>query len=202
MKRIIREAFNSLNEQYYSRNLREHIKHGLGADKCMFRIGSAGFVGLMAEVRLLAEEGLYVLNEQERFLLEDTDLGEWGMFRGSMVPLGLPMAEGWDEDHDLLHEAEHKGKKVQLGKPKRGGSKKFYVYVNAGKNKDGSVRVKKVSWGYPGMSVKISDPERRKNFAARHRCTQQNDRTTAAYWACRTARYPHLTGAKKSYTWW
>ena len=196
-KRLINER----NDHYYSEALCEHVKKGIGADQCMFRLGSVAFVELMSEVRMMSEEGLYELNVQERFLLEGTDLGEWGVFRGRVVPLGLPMVEGWDEDEEL-HEAKYKGKDVELGKPKRGGSKKFYVYVNAGKNKDGSVRVKKVSWGYPGMSVKINDPERRKNFAARHRCEQQNDRTTAAYWSCRTARYPHLTGAKKSYTWW
>ena len=202
MKGLMTEEFNRLNGDYYSEALVEHVSRGIGADRCMFRIGSPAFVELFSEIRMLAEEGLYALNEQESFLLEGTDLGEWGVFRGKVVPLGLPMMEGWDSDEELLGEAEYKGKKVELGKPKRGGSKKFYVYVNAGKNKDGSVRVKKVSWGYPGMSVKISDPERRRNFAARHRCEQQNDRTTAAYWSCRTARYPHLTGAKKSYTWW
>jgi hypothetical protein len=52
------------------------------------------------------------------------------------------------------------------------------------------------------MPVGIHDPARRKSFAARHKCTTRNDKTTASYWACRTGRYPHLTGAKKKYTWW
>jgi hypothetical protein len=30
---------------------------------------------------------------------------------------------------EIIEEAEYKGKKVQLNKPQRGGSKKFYVYV-------------------------------------------------------------------------
>jgi hypothetical protein len=200
-KELLREQTNRENSYLFSNALREHVSRGLGGDSCMFRVGSRAFVEMFAEIRMLSEAGAYVLNEQERFLVEETELGEWGRFDGSVVPLDIPMVEG-DEDEHPLNEAEYQGKKVQLGKPKRGGSKKFYVYVNAGKNKDGSVKVKKVSWGYPGMSVKISDPERRKNFAARHRCTMQKDKTTAAYWACRTARYPHLTGAKKSYTWW
>lgn len=193
---------NVSNKKYYSDHLLEHVNEGLGIDKCMFRIGSYSFVELMSEVRMLAEEGLYKLNDQENFLLENKDLGDWGIHEGKVVPLGLPLVNEFYEEDSHLLEAEYKGRKVQLGKPKRGGSKKFYVYVSDGKNKDGSVKVKKVSWGDSNMSVKIRDPKRRKSFAARHRCEQQNDKTTAAYWACRTARYPHLTGSKKSYTWW
>jgi hypothetical protein len=200
-KELLREERNRENAYLFSRALREHVNRGLGGEACMFRVGSRAFVEMFAEIRMLSEAGAYVLNEQEKFLVGETELGEWGMFGGVAVPLDLPMVES-EEEEIPLNEAEYQGKKVQLNKPKRGGSKKFYVYVNAGKNKDGSVKVKKVSWGYPGMPVKISDPERRKNFAARHRCTTQKDKTTAAYWACRTARYPHLTGAKKSYTWW
>jgi hypothetical protein len=194
---------NSRNKKYYSKSLVEHTDRGLGIDKCMFRVGSYSFINLISEVRMLVEEGLYKPNDLESFLLENSDLGEWGVYERKVVPLGLPMInEDWEQNEIELMEAEHKGRKVQLGKPKRGGPKKFYVYVSAGKNKDGSTKVKKVSWGDSGMSVKIKDPKRRKSFAARHRCEQQNDRTTAAYWACRTARYPHLTGSKKSYTWW
>ena len=50
---------------------------------------------------------------------------------------------------DYIPEAEYRGKKVALNKPKRGGSKKFYVYV---KSKKGNV--KKVSFGDTGLSVK------------------------------------------------
>jgi hypothetical protein len=64
--------------------------------------------------------------------------------------------------------------------------------------------VKKVEWGLRGMSVKIADAGRRKSFAARHRCekTTKKDKATPRYWACRTGRYPHLTGGKKKYKWW
>ena len=55
---------------------------------------------------------------------------------------------------DYIPEAEYRGKKVQLNKPKRGGSKKFYVYV---KSKKGNV--KKVSFGDTGLSVKLKREE-------------------------------------------
>jgi hypothetical protein len=190
---------NKKNIFLYSKDLKEHVKRNIGADACMFRVGSRKFVEFCAEVKTLAKLGLYKLNSEEKFMLENTNLGEWAIYKNKIVALDLPMIE---EKFEKLNEAEYQGKKVELNKPKKGGPKKYYVYVNAGKNKDGSMKVKKVTWGYPGMRVRISDPERRKSFKARHKCEQQNDKTTAAYWACRTGRYPHLTGSSKSYQWW
>ena len=80
-------------------------------------------------------------------------------------------------------------KDVELNKPKVGGPKKYYVYV-----KDGD-KVKKVTWGdTTGLKVKLNDLGARKSFAARHRCDQQKDRTTAAYWACNLPRYADQLG--------
>lgn len=82
---------------------------------------------------------------------------------------------------DLL-EAEYKGKKVELNKPFRtpGAAKKFAVYV---KNDAGRVVI--VRFGYPQLSIKRSDPERRKSFRARHSCDTAKDKTTPRYWSCR-----------------
>ena len=81
-----------------------------------------------------------------------------------------------------LQDAEYQGKKVQLGKPIRGGSKKFYVYVKDPKTKN----VKKVSFGdTTGLSIKRDDPARRKSFRARHNCSNPGPRTKARYWSCR-----------------
>ena len=93
------------------------------------------------------------------------------------------------EGQDIEEAAKAKKKNPPIGKPKRGGSKKFYVYV---KNKNGNVI--KVSFGIHGMSVKIADPERRRSFAARHQCSQQKDRTKASYWACNLPRYAKSLG--------
>ena len=81
-----------------------------------------------------------------------------------------------------LNEAEYQGRDVKLGKPFRpkGGPKKFAVYV---KNEKGNVV--KVNFGDPGLSIKRDDPERKKAFRARHKCSQKKDRTSAGYWSCR-----------------
>jgi hypothetical protein len=79
-----------------------------------------------------------------------------------------------------LNEAEYKGKDVELGKPTRGDVKKFKVYV---KNSKGNVV--KVNFGDPNMEIKRDDPERRKSFRARHKCSDAKDRTTPKYWSCK-----------------
>jgi hypothetical protein len=79
-----------------------------------------------------------------------------------------------------INEAEYKGRKVKLGKPTKGDVKKFKVYV---KNKKGNVI--KVNFGDPNMEIKRDNPERRKSFRARHKCSQVKDRTTPKYWSCK-----------------
>jgi hypothetical protein len=93
-------------------------------------------------------------------------------------------------------ELEEEKKQPALGKPKRGGSKKFYVYVKDPKTK----RIKKVSFGQVGMSAKINDPKARKAFAARHKCAQKTDRTKPGYWSCRLPRYAKLIGLKSTFS--
>ena len=79
---------------------------------------------------------------------------------------------------------EYQGKKVDLDNPFRlpqGSDKKFGVYV---KNpKTGNVVM--VKFGDPNLSIKRDDPERLKNFRARHNCDQKTDKTTPGYWSCK-----------------
>ena len=106
------------------------------------------------------------------------------------------------EQQMKLKEAEYQGKKVSLSKPKRGGSKKFYVYVMNPKTK----KVKKVSFGAAGgggsLAVKLKDPKARKAFADRHNCDQKNDKTKPGYWSCRLPRYAKSLGLSGGGTWW
>ena len=82
---------------------------------------------------------------------------------------------------EIDEDAEYQGKKVKLNNPVRGGSKKFYVYV---RNEKGNVV--KVSFGdATGMDIKRDDPERRKNFRARHNCDNPGPKTKARYWSCK-----------------
>ena len=85
-----------------------------------------------------------------------------------------------------LHEAEYQGRKVKLGKPMQGDTKKFKVYV---KNPKGNVV--KVNFGQGGkakggtMKIRKSNPKARKSFRARHNCDNPGPRHKARYWSCR-----------------
>ena len=54
------------------------------------------------------------------------------------------------------------------------------VYV---KNDKGNVV--KVYFGDPNMSIKRDDPERRKNFRARHNCDNPGPKWKPRYWSCK-----------------
>jgi hypothetical protein len=86
-----------------------------------------------------------------------------------------------EADCDCLLEAKYQGRTVPLGKPMRGDSKKFKVYVKNPK----TGKVVKVNFGAKGMNIKKNNPVRRKAFRARHNCTNPGPRTKARYWSCR-----------------
>ena len=98
------------------------------------------------------------------------------------------MNEG--EQLDEKKKAKKKKKDPPIGKPKRGGSKAYYVYVRDPKTK----RIKKVSFGSGGLRAKINNPKARQAFAKRHRCSEKNDRTKPSYWSCRLPRYAKALG--------
>ena len=85
---------------------------------------------------------------------------------------------------------DEKKKDPPIGKPKRGGSKAYYVYVRDPKTK----KVKKVSFGSGGLRAKIKNKEARNAFAARHKCSTKKDRTKAGYWSCNLPRYAKALG--------
>jgi hypothetical protein len=155
----------------------------------IFRMYSKNYFKTINEARKLYNEGkLKNIHEWDKELFK-TDIGKVGVYEGKKVPLDIP-----------LMEAEYQGKDVDLNQPKRGGSKKFYVYV-----KDGD-KVKKVSFGAQGgggsLAVKLKDPEAKKAFKDRHNCEQKNDKTKAGYWACRLPRYAKSLGLSGGGQWW
>tara|TARA_X000000950_G_scaffold288421_1_gene405101 strand:- start:3263 stop:3796 length:534 start_codon:yes stop_codon:yes gene_type:complete len=141
-----------------------------------FRLGSFMYFEVIKEVRKRIEEGKYRLTEIDKNIIE-TDLGQYEIYEGELVPLDCPMM-AITEDEDK-----------PLNKPMRGGPKKFYVYV-----KDGD-KVKKVTFGdTTGLSVKFSDKSARASYVARHNCDTANDKTSAGYWSCRLPYYAKQLG--------
>jgi len=280
-------------KQILSENLQYHVHNKLPLTENTFRYGSQSFINLWAEARSLYLREIIHVNDDDKEILTETDLGNYGMYEGKKVPLGLPMEntvnesedfeeeEDWDDDDNIytgpysygidkrtwdrdwrlpkdnlfnasktikatnnrvdairkmlerfpkeldkfendpnypafdmnydelvkwyksvsnfdLSEAAKKKKKKDppIGKPKRGGSKAYYVYVRDPRTK----KVKKVSFGSGGLKAKINNPKARKAFAARHKCSTKTDKTKAGYWSCRLPRYAKLLGLKSSFS--
>jgi hypothetical protein len=241
-----------LTEDKVSKNLQYHLDKSIPLHENAFRDGTEAQLQLFKEVRKLYNDEKLYLNPEDRWLVENTDIGNYGLYEGQFVALDVPMIEEetnptdtitmdvplfirmleyaredakTDMDlHDVtekalalstsgatltmanyesiagksLDEALYQGKKVPLGKPKRGGSKKFYVYV-----KDGD-KIKKVSFGAAGggqnLSVKLRDPKARRAFASRQNCDKKKDRTTPGYWSCNIGRYWKSLGGGSNFS--
>ena len=178
-----------------SEELQYHIDENLTLTNNVFMVYSKKYFDLINEVRDLWMRDLIQLNEEdEQMVMSDT--GKVALFEGEMVYLDAPVLES--DDFDFLNEAEHRGKKVNIGKPFRtpGGPKKFAVYV---KTPGGGV--KKVTFGDPNLKVRNKNKGAAKSFRARHKCDQKKDRTTAGYWSCNVGRYSKQLGLKSSNSW-
>jgi len=176
-------------------NLSYHISEKKPLTENTFRYGSSAFLNLWSEARQLYSRNILDVYGLDKEIITETHLGEYGIFEGQKVPLDMPMVE-----EDTINEAEYHGKKVELNKPKRGGSKKFYVYVLDPKTK----KVKKVQFGAAGggqnLAVKIRDPKARQAFAKRQHCSEKKDRTKPGYWACNIGRYWKSLGGEKNFS--
>ena len=159
-----------------SEGLQHHIDNDMVLGS-LYRVGSEMYFETFNAARKLFNEGKIELDGVDRHLVEHTDIGQYDLYEGNHVPLDCPIVMEEDE-------------KVELNVPKRGGPKKFYVYV---KNDKGNVV--KVTFGdTSGLKAKINDPEARKSFAARHNCDTANDKTTPKYWSCRLPYYAKQLG--------
>jgi len=201
LKKLIREVLENkdccsatkptkapiLNENLQSRvlmteNMQYHIDNKKPLYETTLPYGSKAYLDLWAEARYLYSRGVLNVEDIDKEKITETDLGEYGIFEGQIVPLDMPMP-----DEDILNEAEYQGRKVQLGKPMQGDVKKFKVYVKNDKGK-----VVKVNFGFGGKSakgkrmvIKDKNPKKRAAFRARHNCKNPGPRWKARYWSCK-----------------
>jgi hypothetical protein len=168
-----------------SEHLQYHIQNKLPLAENTFRYGSKAFLDLWKEARELHNSGIILLEGDDKQIAEETDLGKAIKINNQIYFLDLPLLE-----------EEKKKKNPPLNKPKRGGSKAYYVYVRDPKTK----KIKKVSFGSSGLRAKINNPKARKAFAARHRCGTGEQKTSARYWSCRLPRYAKLLGMNTTFS--
>lgn len=176
MYHLNRNLLLESTEMVINEGLKYHLDTDTPIHKNVYRYGSNKYFELFKEARLLYEEGILEATDENDIFFLESDIGDVGVYEGQKVVLDFP-----------IQEAEYEGEEVELNSPKRGGSKKYYVYV-----KDGD-KVKKVSFGADdggqNLSVKLKDKDARKAFADRHNCDQKNDKTKAGYWSCNLPKY-------------
>ena len=173
-----------------SEGLKYHLDNARPLTEHVYRAGSESYFNLWAEARALYSRNIIEVQGDDLEILTETDLGHFGMYEDKKVPLDFIFEEV------EVNEVDKKKKNPPIGKPKRGGSKKFYVYVR----KPGG-GIKKISFGdTTGLSAKINNPQARKAFSARHDCPNKKDRTKASYWSCRLPRYAKLLGLKSNFS--
>lgn len=169
-----------------SEGLKHHIDNNKPLTEHVYRAGSSNYFNLWAEARTLYTRGILDFSGDDLEILTETHLGEFGVVEGQKVPLDFP----------ILEEAKNENKPI--GKPMRdsSGGKAYKVYVRDPKTK----KIKTVRFGSGGLKAKINNPKARKAFAARHKCSQKNDKTKASYWSCRLPSYAKLLGLKSNFT--
>jgi hypothetical protein len=200
VKKVIQEKYNNkmvLKESVGVSDILEyHLENKINLTENVFRPYSPKFFEIINEVRDLYENKKVTVPLKDLWLIESDFGKEVKLKNGETIRLEVPYLL---ED---LNEAEYKGRKVEIGKPMRnsGGGKKYVVYVMNPSTK----KVKKISFGdvHGGLTAKVSNPEARRSFAARHNCKAKKDRMTAGYWACRINRYAHLWGGKTYGGYW
>ena len=193
------------SKQTLSEGLQYHLDNKLPISQPIYRYGSESYFKLFKEVRQLFNEGKLELFGVDKEIITETDLGESFKHNSEILYLDhiYESEDAEAEDIKMIADepfSESKTKTPPLNKPKRGGSKKFYVYVRDPKTK----KIKKVSFGAAGggqnLRVKINDPKARRLFADRQNCHQKNDKTKPGYWSCRLPRYAKLLGLKSNYS--
>ena len=162
------------NTKCLSESMTYHADNNIPLHVNVYRMGSKKYFELFIEARKLLSEGkIELTNKEDIWLLENTEIGNFDYYNGKKVPLDYPYELMIYKDE--INEAEYRGKKVDLNKPKRtrGGKKKFVVYtkkpVKKTKNNKKGYKIVKVGFGQPGMRIS-KNAAARKSFLARHRC--------------------------------
>jgi hypothetical protein len=190
------------NRTIISEGLRYHLDNQIPLVENVYRYGSESYFILINEVRNLYNEGKVDLSFMDEELIK-TDIGKKVVFEGKEVWLDIPM-----EDNEILSEAKFRGKNVKTSSPQRSssGGKAYRVYVSgcAKKTKSNPSGVKQIRFGSGGLKAKLTQPDRKKAYNARHGCSKgrHNDKCKAGYWSCRLPRYAKKLGLSGGGTWW
>lgn len=97
-----RKASKTLSE-----GMSYHLQHRITLDDNVYRPGTKEFFDLFNEAREIWKQGIYEATEAEYEIFQ-SNIGDWAMFEGRMVPLDFPM---WEESGIKESFADHYGDK-------------------------------------------------------------------------------------------
>jgi flagellar basal body rod protein FlgC len=179
--------------------LKKIYRRGAGAFSSSHRVGKTRGQWAMARVNMFLKmvsggevKKSYraadqdVVEGSEEYYLEEENLAFvcFDELDFALARFDLQRVDALEESTQEIEDLEYtEAEKKTLNKPFRlkDGKKKFGVYV---KNpKTGNVIM--VKFGDPNMEIKRDDPDRRRNFRARHKCDTAKDKTTPRYWSCK-----------------
>jgi hypothetical protein len=93
------------NFEIISENLKYHLEKEISLIDNVFRPGSQAYFDLIKESRKLFDSGFKLkLNENERYLFENTDIGYFTYYEGELVPLDLPMLNETNQPTFSIHD--------------------------------------------------------------------------------------------------
>lgn len=185
-----------LLETQISKGLKYHLDTNRPLISNVYRYSSEEFLNLYRECRQLYNKGYLLLEGMDREIVEQTDLGEYGTYNGTLVPLDLPL-----DGQDPLLEATYRGRFVQLERPQKvKDTTKFFVFVRNPRTK----RVVKVRFGsalggWLHLPTEMHNPESRAKMAKKLKCTERFDKMTAVYWTCRLPQFWYWLGGLQNF---
>jgi len=177
-----------------SRGLQYHLDNNIPLHENIYRYSSNKFVELYSECRKLYNQGKIILEGLDLELIEQTDIGLYGTYKGNQVPLDLP----------LINEVKYrKGINVQVNMPKqrKPGEPGYVVYTMNPETKN----VNKIVFGshlggWSDLGTQMAKPEVRAKFSKKLGCPLLTDRMDPTYWTCRIPQYWHQLGGSTNYT--
>lgn len=202
----LQEKVRSHNEKYDKKvslsQLKKVYRRGLGAFSSSHRPGQTRGSWAMARVNMFLKmmrggkvkdsyraadqdvasgSELYYEQKAEDVFWEFDSI-DFDLARIDLIKANVDLDE--EANIDLFDIEYSEAEKKTLNKPFRlpsGSKKKFGVYV---KNDKGNTVM--VKFGDPNMEIRRDDPNRRKNFRARHQCdTNVGPKWKARYWSCK-----------------
>ena len=136
LKKLIREVLENkdcctatkptkapiLNEGMQSRvlmteNMQYHIDNKKPLYETTLPYGSKEYLDLWVEARYLYSRGALNVEGIDKEKITETDLGEYGIFEGQLVPLDMPMLEEGLLNEDNIAELEKIKKEIEALKP-------------------------------------------------------------------------------------